>query len=598
MKSNLREVDKVLGDNLAKFDVIAQGLLDRQGRIIDDSLTRVDLMLSENVTRVEQLTDRSITRLESLQEDTFDRVNATLQDQVPFAASNAVREVVWPVLIVFSTCALIGFVVLQSRRGQPVFGFHADWTATKGAWAQHKGLGILRGIIAPFRPHGLIRQGAYACVAVVGLSFVGHNLCQRGFATAENNRIANLEKAAQSFEVSGDYRSAWSIYRRVATLSTSSEPKYKVDRARFLADFAQPTLQSDPAELNRRLQSLRSLGSGEFDSDGELKAAELYVAASLGLVDIAGTPLNLDSELNTYQTKFITGKASKPRQGKLVMVTRLRMALGKGGASSSERLDEAIKIAKEITIEYPSYFQAKASLINLLAIQQGSERLMPDASGAAVDKGVHDDEIERLATEVAKADPVMYAMLRFKTAELDEGDATAMADGSFAAAFKPLDEKATDDQKRTQREQQKAHENTAARLSTFAEGLMSEAIGIYSHPALARAETERVVARALIRDVGMVDLKKSIDTARKKMTEPKATKQEDADAAAKANFDLAIKIAKQALALNQPVIAERWIRRAEMVKPRSNWDKPKEEEIDAMLTEASAPLSKAYPTLF
>jgi len=527
MKRRLDQADAILDDKLNKIESIAAGVLDREARILD-----------QNVSRVDEILNKSLDRLQELETDAFDRVDAALQDQVPFAASQVARSIEWTAVAIIFIVVLVGFggvQLIRTMAAQPV---------GTPLWNKFK-TGL------QFVPQSLLTVGLpmIFLLAVVQTGYVAY------YKKTDMDRVTRLEDASKLLELAGDFKSATNFRKRAFALDGKTDRHYMVLRDDWLADFWQKHFGEEPVELSRRLSYLinEAAFKDQADADPELQAANLYM--QVAYVKNQGTAENRSGvveQIKLYKQKFITtGDPKKlPSLGKLVFMAELRMTLDDPSKDVKARLEAATKITTDfLTLKsYERYAPGLVLRAHLATynLELANVSPLPPPSEADLLKSMKD--IQRDADAAFAADPDLVRYVRFRSASLPKDLLVILQQIHKTPAAQRKDLK--------QANGRPSADVANEQLDAFSRELADLVNPLLGVDTLVRAKVERQIYRAIRSDLGEVLFKEQVEVARKSKRGNETPLERYAKYTAAA--DLAVQIGKYHL-------AEAWLNEAQNV---------------------------------
>jgi hypothetical protein len=525
LKNRLDQTDRILDKQLNHLEAIGTQLLDREAKILD-----------ENVTRVEDILDRSLDRLQEMETDAFDRIDAALQDQVPYAASQVARTVEWTAAVIVFLVVLVGFGGVSLLRR-----IQAD-ASTKPIWAKLK-----ENLV--YVPRSLLLVGVpmLFLFAVIQVGYYAY--CNR----ADAARIARLEDAADILERAGDFKAAISFRKRAFALDGEPKRNYMVIRDQWLAGFWQRHIGQDTVELIQRLIYLRTEPTllSFSESDLEIQAAALYLRVNYGAKAVGDdetkrNETTLASDIQAYKKQFVSQK-TKPVLGKLVFMAEARRTLNDGSLPIAKRLESVSQIVDSLLSKehYPRYASGLVlrSQVSVHLLELGRDQLKPSVDGPEIE--ARRKEIEKAVLNAYAADPNLARYVRFRASSLPTNENSTLRKNLQLWHSTEVDKRK--DLKDAQ--ERLLSETISKQLDEFASDLQKTIDPLLGVDVLSRAKVERQILHAMRASLGEEQLAKDVQTARDIMKGP--TKPDE-------RYKACVAVAETASGLGKLQLAEAW----------------------------------------
>lgn len=409
-KERLTEFDTIAKQRIEQVDKVLEGRLDQTDKILDSKLNKLEevgfhlldreaKILDENVTRVEDILDQSLDRLQEIETDAFNRVDAALQDQVPFAASQVARTLEWTAAVIVFIVVLVGFGGVDLLRR-----IRSD-SSSKSIWSK-----LFSNLV--YVPKTLLLVGVPMLFffAIIQIGYLTY--CNR----ADVARITRLEDASKLLELAGDFKSATELRRRALALDGEGKRHYMVMRDMWLAAFWQKHIGQDSVELSQRFSYLQAepAFANYFNSDAELQAAGIYIRSNY---KVQSPKSNLSEEIQRYKLTFVTNSKEKPVLGKLVYMAEAKLTLNDTTKSIKERFDLALNIVTEL-LSIEDYKRYASGLVLRSQLAAYMLELKTNVLESVTDQTIIDTARIQIKADVETAfaaDPNLARYIRFKS---------------------------------------------------------------------------------------------------------------------------------------------------------------------------------------
>ena len=506
---SITQLDKVAENRLGQLDTIMKTRLDQVDTILDSKLDRVESLadhvlnreaeiLDKTLADAEKLANNSLDRLQEIETDAFDRIDAALQDQVPFAASQVAQTVEWTAAIIIFLVVLVGYGGVSLIRRSTAESEEGWLTRLKSN--------------LKFVPKTLLTVGVPMLFLFVVIQVGYWGYCSK----VEHDRFSRLDSASELLEQVGDFRAAHKIRRRAFSLDGTKDRHYLVVRNEWLADFWQRRVGQDVTELSGRLaQLLSDSGYSQFaETDPEILAASIYLQSTT--LDISDAFVaNIESQIDEYKKSFLANPdGASPTLGKLVYMAETRITLNRSGVPVIKRLNEALKSVEEM-LSHSSYKKYATAILLRARLKTYLLELKTDTYLAeALSEADAIEQSQDIGNDITNAlviDPNLVRFIRFRSLSLSDvelGQSPKIGLPQKLMTFANL--AAADRAKNTAlgNELNSAIARLEIELKDTIRPLLKD-------EKLVRAKVERQILRALKIDAGEATLKSQIGLARK-----------------------------------------------------------------------------------